>query len=209
MNITLEDIMNMAAPAPVHKSSYQMPKKRATELRTHRANTLAFIEKCGGIERAADALLSTPTRSQHWANIREVHTQGAQFNKGAEDAEDAMDCLSERSIDVELIALEEAAAEPELPKLQGELAAIFILADAGRSPQQIADALGLCKRRINQILADVEGIKKEVKADAVQASFLPPLTSDDIRPRTPIKKPRKPRTEQRQVTTPTGQGVLA
>lgn len=192
MNVPLEHLMDMAAPAPVHRSSCLIPNKRATELRTLRVNTLAFIEKCGGIERAADALLSTPDRQQRHADMRERHAQGPHYSVEAEDAFDVMDFLDE-SVDAKLIALKEAAAGPELPKIQGKIGAIFVLADAGRSAGQIADPMGLTRRRISQILTDAAGIRREVEAEAARKSSLPQLTLDDICSRTPIKKPRKPK----------------
>ena len=128
-----------------------MSKNKASELRTLRANALAFIKKHGGIEAAADAILSSPGRQQKHADMRELHWQGIEFD------EDAMQCLDYTSIDVELIVIGEAEEPPALPKLGGRIGLICKLADLGWSAQQIADQLGLTRRRVNQILRDKNG----------------------------------------------------
>ncbi len=83
-------------------------QKKAAHLRALRENTLAFIKKHGGIEGATNAILSSPSRSQHWADIRETTVQGV-----ALPDEGAMELFSDNtSVDIEWIAMEET--EPEL-----------------------------------------------------------------------------------------------
>ena len=135
-----------------------MSRKQAATLRTLRNNTQAFIKKCGGLSRAADAILSSPGCRQRNADIRETTVQGVGY-------EDAMQHLDTDSIYMEytdhradplaiLIHQEEAAAEPQLPRIGGRLGCILDLAGRGKDEEQIAEALGLGKKRIQQILSD-------------------------------------------------------
>lgn len=100
--------------------------EKAVHLRAQLAAGRALMERYDSLDRVADALLSTPDRSQRWADIRERWVQGVAF-----DEEDAMEYLEEQSIDIESIAWEEATSEPELPRIQGKLGRIFELARQG------------------------------------------------------------------------------
>lgn len=137
-----------------------MSRKQAATLRTLRNNTQAFIKKCGGLSQAADAILSSPGRRQRNADWRETAVQGRQLFD-----EDAMQHLDTDSTYIEytdhradpltiLMRREAAAAEPQLPRIGGRLGSILALADEGKDEEQIGAALGLGKKRIQQILSD-------------------------------------------------------